>query len=85
MIKPIHPVERGKFHRLEMPPGSEAPNDFRFKEPDHRFRERVEAPMCQEWVSGRRRGSARVMVTEQRVVDLPCHKALETADDVLLA
>src|SRR5512145_1713583 len=46
----------------------------------------VEAPMCQECVSGRRCcGGACVMVTEESVVDLACDKPLETADDVLLA
>jgi len=33
MIKPVDPVERGKFDRLEMPPRAESSNDLGLKRP----------------------------------------------------
>ncbi len=86
MIKPIDPIERRKFDGFEMPPGSQLPNHLRLEEPDDRLGERVDAPMCQESRSGGgvRRG-ADMMIMEERVVDLSCDKALQAADNVLLA
>ena len=68
--------------------GARTPDQFlqlRLQRPGEALDHRVEAPMCQESVSGCRAGGARVMVTEQRVVDLACHEAREAADDVLFA
>jgi hypothetical protein len=39
MIKPIHPLERGEFHSVEMAPRSLPTNHFRLEETDHGFGE----------------------------------------------
>jgi hypothetical protein len=41
MIEPVHPVERGEFDGLEMPPRPQPTNHFRLEEPDEGFGERL--------------------------------------------
>jgi hypothetical protein len=39
VIEPVHPLKRGEFHGLQVPPRSLASNHLRLVEPDHRFGE----------------------------------------------
>ena len=37
VIEPVDPFERGEFDRLDMPPGTAAPDDLGPEQADHRF------------------------------------------------
>ena len=66
------------------------PDPFLLQTTEEGLSDRIEAPMCQE--CGKSAGSgcstarhASSMVLNERVIDLACDEALETANDVLLA
>ena len=41
MVKPVHPAERRKLDRLEIPPPIASSNPLRLVEPNHRFGEGI--------------------------------------------
>ena len=48
MIEPVHPLERGVFHRFEVVPGPSMIDEFSLVQAVDRFRQRIDAPMsCQ--------------------------------------
>ena len=84
MIEPVDPLEGGEFDGFDMSPRTFASDYLCFEETDHGLRERVEAPMCQEMGLGRcHRRLTRMMIMEERLIDLACHKSFKTPDDVL--
>ena len=48
VVEPLDPFECREFHGFEMPPRASTADDLGLVEPDHRFGEGIDAPICQE-------------------------------------
>lgn len=85
---PVDPFDDCDLELAAGAPGAVELDEFGFEGAFEGFGRGVDAPICQECrggvSGGLGEGGPRPVVVDERVVDLACDKALQTADDVLL-